>query len=105
MSLFQCENCGCCENTALSYQGHKEYSKIRASFDWSGKEDLKGMMLCSACGPVKFADGADNDKSGSWHDRFTRVFLPMGKFKTNSVGNLVHIETGSDDYRQYALST
>ena len=103
MSLFQCENCGCCENTALSCQGHREYSEVRSSFDWTGKESLKGKLVCSACGPEKYSDGTGNAKGGQWHDQFDRVFLPKGKFKTNKVGNLEHIETGSEDYRQYAI--
>lgn len=32
MSLFQCEVCGCCENTALSCQGFHWMADL---FDWS----------------------------------------------------------------------
>ena len=46
MSLFQCEHCGCCENTALAMQGFKA---IEDWFDWSGIEYRKGKMLCRAC--------------------------------------------------------
>lgn len=98
MSLFQCENCGCCENTALA-----PMSKYMAeSYDWGGKEELKTLELCSACAPLKYSDGTDT-KYGKWHGQFDRVFLPKGKFETNRVGNLEHIETGSEDFREYEI--
>ena len=100
MSLFQCEHCGCCENTALSWQGFSEY--ITGKCDWSGIEDREGKRLCSACGPAKFADGIATD-CGQWHGRFPRTFLPMGMFRTAQNGNLEHVETGDQDYRKYAL--
>lgn len=90
MSLFQCENCGCVENTALSMQGFKGFEKW---FDWAGIEDRKGKKICSACGP-EFRE---------WHGKFKRVFLPLGMFKTNRVGNLEHIETGEEDYRKHEI--
>lgn len=99
MSLFQCENCGCCENTALSCRGFR----FTDSFDWSDAPELKGKLLCSACGPKKFLYETDMVGGGKWHGRFERVFLPKGMFKTNEVGNLEHIETGSEDYRPYAI--
>jgi hypothetical protein len=101
MSLFQCENCGCCENTALSYQGFKGMHDL---FDWSNAEHLNGKLLCSACGPSNFKSGAPTGY-GQWHKKFDRVFLPMGEFKTNHVGNLEHIKSGSEDYRSFALPT
>lgn len=100
MSLFQCDNCGCVENTALSAQGFKW---LADSFDWSEIPERKGMMLCSACGPTVYRDGEKAKEFGKWHRRFARVYLPKGMFKTNNVGNLEHIETGSEDYHQYAL--
>lgn len=99
MSLFQCENCGCCENTALSFQGHK---LLTDSFDWTGKEELEGKMLCSSCGPEKFADGTTNPKGGGWHGKFERVFLPLGEWKTNQQGNLEHIRSGDTNYRNHS---
>ena len=65
MSLFQCEECGTRENSACTYGYH-----------------LCEVKKCSEC----------ND--GKWHDRFPKLYLPMGKFKTNRVGNLEHIDTG-----------
>ena len=102
MSLFQCQRCGCCENTALSCQGCNGYAET--FFDWTGIEDRKGLKLCSACAPTRFASESDGaTKFGKWHGEFDRVFLPLGKFKTNREGNLEHIETGSTKFRDYAI--
>ncbi|MFK4706037.1 hypothetical protein ABIC83_002876 [Roseateles asaccharophilus] len=100
MSLYQCQNCGCCENTALACQGCDGYAET--FFDWSGLEDRRGKKLCSACAPTKHADGTPSEL-GVWHGVFARVFLPLGMFETNREGNLAHIETGDTDYRKYAL--
>lgn len=100
MSLFQCENCGCVENTALSAQGFK---LLKSCFDWSEIPEREGMMLCSACGPTRYRDGTKTPEFGQWHKRFKRVFLPKGMFKTNDIGNLEHVESGSEDYHQYAI--
>lgn len=86
MSLFQCQNCGCKENTALSHQGFS----WPEDYDWTGMEDRKGMKLCSACGPTKYLSGEQTD-GGKWHGQFERVFLPKGEYRTNSVGNLERI--------------
>jgi hypothetical protein len=100
MSLFQCGNCGCCENTSLAGQGCNGYAET--FYDWTGIENLKGKRLCSACAPVKYSDGTPT-MFGKWHNIFKRTYLPMGKFRTNKVGNLEHKETGSENYHQYAL--
>ena len=101
MSLFQCDNCGCVENTAVSLQGIGKY--MADDFDWTGKEELKGKRLCSDCGPTHFIDGGITGL-GKWHGQFKRTFLPMGEFKTNRVGNLEHIETGDTDYSKFELN-
>lgn len=101
MSLFQCDNCGCCENTALSNQGF--HGVLASFFDWSYAPEREGMMLCSACGPTHLFDGDPTQYGGKWHNQFPRVFLPKGEFKTNSVGNLEHIATGSEDYQSFAI--
>ncbi len=100
MSLFQCEVCGCCENTALSFQGCDGYA-IKF-FDWSGFEDRKGKKLCSACGPNKYSDGKPS-KLGVWHGKFQRLYLPLGMFKTAENGNLEHKKTGEQDIKIYVL--
>ncbi|MFM0487956.1 hypothetical protein [Paraburkholderia graminis] len=99
MSLYQCEHCGCCENTALGMQPRTPAKW----FDWTGIEDREGKHLCSACGPTRYSQGTPTEY-GKWHGQFDRVFLPMGKFKTNRVGNLEHIETGTEDFRSFALA-
>lgn len=86
MSLFQCQHCGCRENTALSNQGFAWPD----DYDWTGIEERKGMKLCSACGPAKLADGSDAE-GGKWHGQFERVFLPKGEYRTDCVGNLERI--------------
>jgi hypothetical protein len=100
VSLYQCEYCGCCENTALGMQP-KTPSEW---FDWTGIEDRRGMHLCSACMPQRYSDGTEK-RFGGWHGEFDRVFLPKNMFRTNARGNLEHIETGSEDFRSYAIST
>lgn len=101
MSLFQCENCGCAENTALSGQGCNGFAE--QFYDWSGIEELKGKKLCSSCAPTKLKDG-ERSRLGIWHGKFSRTFLPRGMFKTNDVGNLEHTETGETDFKKYALN-
>lgn len=100
MSLFQCERCGCVENTALSSQGFKVHAE---DFDWTGIEDRQGLRLCSACGPTRY-DGGEPTSYGVWHGKFKRVFLPIGQFKTNRRGNLEHIQTGTEDYMPYEIN-
>jgi hypothetical protein len=100
MSLFQCQVCGCCENTALASQGCDGYAMT--FFNWTGIEDRKGKKLCSACAPTRYGDGAPT-KFGVWHGRFARVFLPMGMFRTARNGNLEHVETGDEDFRKYEV--
>ena len=96
MSLFQCSECGCVENTALC-----NYSYITCGF-W---DELKGKMPCSACTPDKFNNGTNNIKGGKWHGKFERIYLPKGMFKTNRHGNLEHIKTGETDLEKYAIDT
>jgi hypothetical protein len=101
MSLFQCEHCGCCENTALGrYWGAGVHDEF---FDWVGIEGREGKKLCSACGPSAYR-GGEPTRFGKWHGQFDRVFLPKGQFKTNQRSNLEHIATGDEDFRKFALS-
>lgn len=100
MSLFQCEVCGCCENTALACQG---FRYIEDCFDWDYEPERKGLRLCSACGPVQYANSDGPTKYGVWHNQFDRVFLPLGMFVTNRVGNLAHKDTGDENFRAYAI--
>jgi hypothetical protein len=99
MSLYQCQWCGCCENTAL---GAQPYPYMKRFFDWTGLEERQDMQLCSACGPTRHRDGSPTEY-GRWHDQFERTFLPKGMFETNQRGNLEHVETGSEDFRAFAV--
>ncbi len=99
MSLYQCEVCGCVENTALSFQGVKP---IADDFDFTGIDDRKNKLLCSECSPPKFSDGTLTGL-GNWHGKFRRLILPLGMFKTNRDGDLEHVETGDEKYWEYEV--
>lgn len=88
MSLFQCYECGCRENTATC----NFWSNMPTEGQWSGVE-AKPWMLCSACDP----------EIGQWHDQFPRLYLPKGMFITNKRGNLAHRETGDENVKAYAI--
>lgn len=88
MSLFQCYECGCRENTATC----NFWSNMPEEGQWRGVE-AKPWMLCSACDP----------EIGQWHDQFTRLYLPKGMFVTNQRGNLAHRETGDENVKAYAI--
>ncbi|MET3051918.1 hypothetical protein ABXV19_08835 [Pseudomonas alkylphenolica] len=77
MSLFQCYECGCRENTATSNFW------VRMEGQWRGLPS-QPWMLCSACDP----------SIREWHGEFDRLYLPKGEFCTNAQGNLEHIATG-----------
>jgi len=87
--LFQCQHCGCKENTALASQGCDGYAVT--FFDWTGLEDRRGKKICSACAPTKFNDGTPSGL-GKWHGVFPREFLEMGIYRTDRQGNLERIE-------------
>ena len=78
MSVYQCEKCGCAENTACGWYHYTNHDDVEY-------EDKK---LCSACGPTKFSDGSETDL-GKWHGRFERRYYPLGTMETDDVGNLV----------------
>lgn len=97
MSLFQCQHCGCRENTALAHQGCDGYAE--SFFDWTGFEERRGKKLCSACGPTKYSDGTPTDM-GQWHGKFERVFLPMGNYKQDrATGNLVRVDDSPEQQK------
>ncbi len=121
MSLFQCDKCGCAENTALtnsfwySWRILKEdrpeiYASYREILGLKpGEEPGK---YCSACTPVWFGPDRMYGRgrnpnpepgAGLWHGRFPRTFLPKGQFETAPNGNLRKKGTGDEDYRKHAL--
>lgn len=77
MSLYQCEECGCIENTAC---GH---------YHCRGVKDLSTdpRALCSVCGPKTYPNGEPTEY-GEWHGRFERKFYPKGTLETDKVGNI-----------------
>lgn len=87
MSLFQCEVCGCVENTALACQGFKGF--MEETFSWDYAPERKGKLLCSACGPTHYRGGKPT-KYGVWHGVFTRHYLPLGQYDTCPRGDLQH---------------
>lgn len=87
MSLFQCYECGCRENTATSNFW------TRMEGQWRGLPS-QPWMLCSACDP----------SIREWHGHFDRLYLPKGEFITNGQGNLEHIATGKLCH-EYAAET
>jgi hypothetical protein len=92
MSLFQCQRCGCKENTALACQGCDGYAET--FFDWTGFEDRKGKKLCSVCAPTKYKDGLPTG-FGKWHGAFERKFFPLGSMRTDKEGNLEPVATAT----------
>lgn len=73
MSLYQCEECGCKENTALGWYWRTKHPDPK----------YNDRNLCSACGPK---DGFR--QLGEWHGQFKRVFYPKGTMETGPDGNL-----------------
>lgn len=100
MGIYQCENCGCAENTALGGSSRKT-ERIAKLFDWTGIESLRGKLLCSVCSPKTYRDGKPT-KYGEWHNVFERTFLPMDSCFLNSNGDLEHKETGLLEDEIYA---
>jgi hypothetical protein len=96
MSLFQCENCGCVENTALASMTSHVWPE---GYDWTGIEKRRGKHLCSACIPALYHD----DTFGKWHDKFQRSFLPKAEWGTDRHGDLVHQRTGAKNFRDFAI--
>lgn len=129
MSIFQCNKCGCAENTALTHMSHCVYmmnsdlSSRRASQETIDalmsykqilglKPDEEFKKLCSACSPIWFnahrnyGVGPNPDPQpgiGLWHGEFERIFLPKGQFITDRYGNLAHEKTGDTDIKKYQL--
>lgn len=67
MSLFQCEECGCCENTAVCNYHTRSWGDDKRA-------------LCSACDPT----------IKEWHGKFDRTFYPIGTMHTDADGNLAY---------------
>lgn len=101
MSLFQCDECGCCDNTVTGMIAYKSNCQSTV-IDWTGIEHLQDKDLCCACAPATYTDGTPTGY-GEWHNEFPRVFLEKGAFHTNPNGNLEHTATGRTDYAAMAV--
>jgi len=125
MSIFQCDKCGCKENTALTGGAYGMVSCVK------DRPDVVARYLailghppwyplgfyCSACNPQWFTPEGHvgvgprpqdfqtprPKDAGTWHGKFDRVFLPKGMFATNNDGNLAHIDTLDTDTRKHSL--
>ena len=68
MSLYNCEKCGCIENTALGFYWTRDWK------DWP--LEYRDKKLCSECGPPKFSDGVPTG-FGEWHGLFQKEFRKL----------------------------
>lgn len=94
MSSYQCEQCGCLENTAYGNY------HIRNDEKRCPESDLN-RALCTACMSPTYRDGTPNPRGGKWHNRFARIYLPKGMFRAHFSGKLLHKETRRP-YTEYA---
>ena len=85
MSLFQCYECGCRENTATSNFW------TRQEGPWRGLPS-QPWMLCSACDP----------EIGKWHGRFERKYL--GNLCINPQRMCLHMRAGCGSIPAYAAN-
>ena len=84
MSLYQCEKCGCIENTALGWY------HCRNRMETNLPPELVGKKLCSVCGPTKLKSGEPIGRTGEWHGKFERRFFKKDSLCTNEEGCLSH---------------
>lgn len=123
MSIFQCNKCGCAENTALTRCYHCTLNREEEHPAITSYREIVGLKpgerfghYCSACCPVWFTEKGDygvgpNPKpsadkwegGGLWHGRWERMFLPLGEFETNQVGNLQRKGTTDDQVSKWAI--
>lgn len=97
MSLFQCEECGCVDNSATSMFNVRNNKRLTP-------EEFLGRELCCVCGPQTFASGEPISKiNGEWHNLFERTFLPKGEWVEDGTGDLTHKDTGETDYLQHEI--
>jgi len=81
MSLYQCDKCGCVENSAL---GH--YHSVNVRDLWP--DEYVGKKLCSECGPPTYRSGEVCKKFGKWHDAFEKKIYPLNSLYTDDQGNI-----------------
>lgn len=95
MSLYQCQRCGCIENTACGHY-HCRTTDLFTDF-LPGTE--KGMKLCSECGPRKYASGKPTEY-GKWHNHFEKAYYPLGSLVTDNNGNIRFKDNGKYPHEQ-----
>ena len=93
MSLYQCEKCGCVENTACGHYWSAIFGREMFSDYQNGTNEK--MLLCSACGPLKFKNGESTD-FGKWHGIFRQRFFELNSLYTDGSGNVRF--KGTDTY-------
>jgi hypothetical protein len=137
MSLFQCDKCGCVENTASSDGGwHAPYLLGRSNMDEGNKEAIESYRkvmglkegeefghYCCVCSPSWFTEKgsygvgekpelnpnlvrrpSERKNLREWHNRFPRMFLPMGEYTTAPNGNLMNKKTKSEKFEKDVIN-
>lgn len=82
MSIYQCDTCGCLDNTALTWWC------LKCKPDLWHRSELNGKALCSACTPKVFKNG-DPTGLGKWHGQFERRFFLIGSLYTGPNGGVL----------------
>ena len=102
MPLFQCDNCGTIDNTALSECGYEQMNYFledpvlinKYKKEFGLKEDEHFGNYCSGCCPLG---------EQKWHGEFDRIYLPKGEFETAPKGNLRHKQTLDEAIEKFAI--
>lgn len=84
MSLFQCDKCGCIDNTALS-AGYR----IRLWARDDKATEFKNLLGLSQDQPLgKYCCVCSPFNPREWHNKFERKFYPIGTMETDEQGNI-----------------
>ena len=98
MPIYQCEECGCVDNTARTNYWVRNRKHLISG-------EYLGRALCSACGPNLYLSG-EKTPWGQWHNAFKRQYLPFNEWLfCPMTRNLIHKETGSTNYKPYLKET
>lgn len=96
MALFQCQECGCVENSSSGW-----YHAKGRGYTKDKEKDKK--ELCSECGPTEYSDGTPT-KLGQWHNRFTKKIYPLGSLYTDGEGNVRYKHNNEYPKKEEALN-
>jgi predicted nucleic-acid-binding Zn-ribbon protein len=83
MSLYQCDKCGCVENTSLGFFHCRNMDDLYP-------EEVIGKKLCSECGPTHYKSGQIEADYGKWHGKFPKRIFPLNSLYTDKEGNIRH---------------